>query len=371
MFVRQLFDADSSTYTYLLADEESREAVLIDPVLEQVERDLAQIHDLGLKLVWVVDTHVHADHVTASGTLRDKTGAKTALSERAGTGCPDVLVKQGDQLPFGKYALEVRETPGHTSGCVTYVARAGEQTYAFTGDALLIRGSGRTDFQQGDARTLYRSVHTQIFSLPENTIVYPAHDYKGRSASSVMEEKRLNPRLGGSRTADEFAEIMTNLKLAHPKQIDRALPANLQCGVPSGLRVDGETAGQRRWAPVERTASGILEVSPEWVATNPAVARLIDVREPAEFVGPFGHIRGGELVPLGNVERDAASWDRARPLVLVCRSGGRSGKAALALESMGFQKLASMSGGMTRWAELGLPTVDASSDGAASTNPPV
>jgi rhodanese-related sulfurtransferase len=253
---------------------------------------------------------------------------------------------------------------------VTYVARAGEQTYAFTGDALLIRGSGRTDFQQGDARTLFRSVHTQIFSLPENTVVYPAHDYKGRSASSVTEEKRLNPRLGGTRTADEFADIMANLKLAHPKQIDRALPANLQCGVPLGLRVDGESAGQRRWAPIERTASGILEVSPEWVAANPA-ARLIDVREAAEFVGPLGHIRGAELVPLGNVERDAASWDRARPVVLVCRSGGRSGKAALALEAMGFQKLASMTGGMTRWAELGLPAVDASVEPAVSANPSV
>jgi glyoxylase-like metal-dependent hydrolase (beta-lactamase superfamily II)/rhodanese-related sulfurtransferase len=366
MLIRQLFDAESSTYTYLLADEQSREAVLIDPVLEQVDRDLSQIADLGLKLVWAVDTHVHADHVTGTGTLRERTGCKTALSEKAGTGCPDVLVKHGDRLRFGRYELEVRETPGHTNGCVTYVARddAGgrTRTYAFTGDALLIRGSGRTDFQQGDARTLYASVHQQVFSLPDDTLIYPGHDYKGRTVSTVDEEKRLNPRLGGGRTADEFVEIMANLKLAYPKQIDRALPANLQCGVPKGLRADGEHHEDRGWAPIEVTAGGVPEVTPEWVAANPRAARIIDVREPAEYVGPLGHIPGAELVPLGTIEREAASWDRAQPLVLVCRSGGRSGKAALQLKAMGFDRLASMRGGMTRWNELGIPVSGASKE---------
>lgn len=359
MLVRQLFDAASSTYTYLLADEGTREAVLIDPVLEQVERDLSQLNDLGLRLVWAVDTHVHADHVTGTGTLREKTGAQTALSERAGTGCPDVLVKQGDRLRFGRYELEVRETPGHTSGCVSYVARDGARTYAFTGDALLIRGSGRTDFQQGDARALYRSVHTQLFSLPEDTLVYPAHDYQGRTVSTVSEEMRLNPRLGGTRSVDAFVEIMANLKLAYPKQIDRALPLNLQCGVPTGLRSDGDIAEERAWAPVEQSATGFPELTPEWVAANPTAARLVDVREAAELLGPLGHIQGAELFPLGDLPREAAGWDRSRPLVLVCRSGGRSGKAAQALGAMGFTKLASMRGGMTRWNELGLPVVDA------------
>jgi len=251
MLIRQLFDAASSTYTYLLADEVSREAVLIDPVLEQVDRDLSQLDDLGLHLVWAADTHVHADHITGTGTLREKTGTKTALSERGGAGCPDVLVKQGDRLAFGRYALEVRETPGHTNGCVTYVVRDGALTYAFTGDALLIRGSGRTDFQQGDARTLYGSVHGQLFSLPDDTLVYPGHDYKGRSVSTIAEEKRLNPRLGGTRSIDEFVDIMSTLDLAYPKQIDRALPANLLCGVPAGLRADGEPT--RAQAPTAAT----------------------------------------------------------------------------------------------------------------------
>lgn len=230
MLFRQLFDPETSTYTYLLADEQAREAVLIDPVLEQVERDLQMLRELDLTLRWAVDTHVHADHVTGLGTLRQRTGCKTVLSERAGTGCADVLVKQGDRVPFGRYTLEVRETPGHTSGCVTYVTD--DRAMAFTGDALLIRGCGRTDFQQGDARALYRSVHEQVFTLPDATMVYPGHDYKGRTASTVAEEKRWNPRLNTGRSVEDFVETMATLQLAYPTKIDIALPANLHCGVP-------------------------------------------------------------------------------------------------------------------------------------------
>ncbi len=364
MLFRQLFDAETSTWTYLLADESTREAVLIDPVLEQVERDLTLLGELTLTLRFTVDTHVHADHVTGAGALRDRTGARTVLSERAGTGRPDLLVKQGDLVPFGRYALEVRETPGHTSGCVSYVARDGARTLAFTGDALLIRGSGRTDFQQGDARTLHRSVHEQLFTLPDDTLVYPGHDYKGRTVSTIGEEKRHNPRLGGGRSAEDFDAIMAALVLAQPKQIERAVPANLQCGVPVGLRADGERTLERGWAPVERTAAGVSELSPEWLAAHPTAARLVDVREPAEYVGPLGHIEGAELVPLATVEEAAATWDRAQPLVVVCRSGGRSAKAALALEALGFKRVASLRGGMTRWSELGL-----AARGAASAEP--
>ena len=230
MWTRQLFDPESSTYTYLLADERTGEAVLIDPVLEQVDRDLTLLRELGLRLVLALDTHVHADHVTALGTLRERTGAKTVLSERSGATCADRLVKEGERIRFGGHELEVRETPGHTSGCVSYVSA--EPAMVFTGDALLIRGCGRTDFQQGDARKLYRSVHEKILSLPDHTLVYPAHDYQGRTVSSVREEKQWNPRLGGGRTIDEFVRTMQALELAYPKKMDVAVPANQHCGLP-------------------------------------------------------------------------------------------------------------------------------------------
>jgi sulfur dioxygenase len=228
MLFRQLFDLESCTYTYLLADEESREAVLIDPVLDQLDRDVLLIQELRLRLVYALDTHVHADHVTALGALRDRLGARTVVSARSGSGCPDVFVKEGDLIRFGRYGLEVRETPGHTNGCVTYVTL--DQRMAFTGDALLVRGCGRTDFQEGDARTLYRSVTEKLFTLPDGCTVYPAHDYKGRTATSVAEEKEHNPRLGAQKTADEFVGIMSQLKLARPKHMDEAVPANLACG---------------------------------------------------------------------------------------------------------------------------------------------
>lgn len=353
MLFRQLFDLESSTYTYLLADEQTREAVIIDPVLEQVERDLALLRELELTLVYALDTHVHADHVTGVGTLAARTGAKTVLSERAGVGCADVYVKEGDRVAFGRYELEVRETPGHTAGCVTYVT--GDHAMAFTGDALLIRGSGRTDFQQGSAPALYRSVHEKIFSLPDACLLYPGHDYKGRTVTSVAEEKKHNPRLGGARTEADFVAIMSELDLAYPKKIDVALPANLYCGVPKGVLASGEREAVPTWAPVEVSAGGIPEVAPEWVAAERGAARVIDVREPSELRGELGHIPGVELVPLAQVERAAAGWDREAPLVFVCRSGGRSGKAAVQLAAMGFTRVASMRGGMSAWNERRLP----------------
>lgn len=228
MFFRQLFEPTSSTYTYLLADLDAKEAVLIDPVKETVERDVALLSELGLKLRYVLETHVHADHVTGAGELRKRTGAQTVVSKHGGAPCADVLVDEGDSIRFGRFALEVRATPGHTDGCVSYVTD--DHQRVFTGDALLIRGCGRTDFQQGDSRKLFASVHGRIFTLPESCAIYPGHDYQGRTASSVSEEKRFNPRLGGGKTEAEFVEIMQNLKLAPPKQIAVAVPANQRCG---------------------------------------------------------------------------------------------------------------------------------------------
>lgn len=353
MLFRQLFDLESSTYTYLLADEATREAVIIDPVLEQVERDLRLVRELELTLLYALDTHVHADHVTANGTLRQRVGAKTVLSERAGVGYADVYVKDGDRLRFGRYELEVRETPGHTSGCVTYVT--GDRRMAFTGDALLIRGSGRTDFQQGNAHTLYRSVHEKIFALPDDCLLYPGHDYQGRTVSSVGEEKKHNPRLGGGRSEAEFVDIMQKLELAYPKKIDIAVPANLYCGVPQGVPQTVEDPRTAGWAPIETSAGGIPEIAPEWVAANAGAVRIVDVREPSELSGELGHIPGVDLVPLATVENVAASWDREQPLVVLCRSGGRSARAALQLRAMGFTRVASMRGGMTLWNEHRFP----------------
>jgi sulfur dioxygenase len=225
--VRQLFDAESGTYTYLIGDPYSGEAVIVDPVREQVERDLALIGELGWRLKLAIETHIHADHITGGGLIAHRTGAKLAVSARAGAPA-QVLFDEGDGLEFGRQVLEVRSTPGHTSGCSTFVLG----DVAFTGDALLIRGCGRTDFQQGDARTLYRSVHEKILSLPDSTRLYPAHDYKGRTVTTVAEEKRFNPRL--TLDEDAFVALMAGLGLAYPKKIDVAVPANLKNGILPG-----------------------------------------------------------------------------------------------------------------------------------------
>lgn len=229
MLFRQLFDPQSSTYSYLLADTAMREAVLIDPVYEQVRRDAALLEELGLKLVWTLETHVHADHVTGGWLLRHHCGSKIALSGDSGAQGADRMLQPGDRIDFGKRYLTVRATPGHTAGCLTYVLDSEEM--AFTGDCLLIRGCGRTDFQQGDARTLFESVRGKIFTLPDDTLLYPGHDYRGRTVTTVAEEKAFNPRLGLARSEAEFLGIMDALDLAYPKRIDVAVPANLVSGL--------------------------------------------------------------------------------------------------------------------------------------------
>lgn len=230
MIFEQTIDPQSSTFTYLLADEESRQAILIDPVRDRVDEHVARLSELQLELLYSVDTHAHADHVTGSGELRRRLGTKTVVSHRAGASCADIQASDGSIIRFGKHALEVRETPGHTEGCITYVSRDGGETLAFTGDALLINGCGRTDFQEGSATKLYHSVHTKIYSLPDDTIVYPGHDYNGNQRSTVGEEKRTNQRLNSEISEDEFVRLMANLDLPAPKLIHVAVPANQQCG---------------------------------------------------------------------------------------------------------------------------------------------
>jgi glyoxylase-like metal-dependent hydrolase (beta-lactamase superfamily II) len=226
MIFRQLFDPQSSTYTYLLADAATREALLIDPVFEQARRDAALVEELGLKLAWTLETHVHADHITGAWLLREKLGSKIAVSKAGGAEGADRYLAPNEEILFGSRSLFAVATPGHTNGCMTYVLD--DRTMAFTGDALLIRGCGRTDFQQGNARTLFRSVRDQIFSLPDDCIVYPGHDYRGLTMTSVGEEKLYNPRLAESIGEGDFVGYMEHLGLAHPKQMDLAVPAYMK-----------------------------------------------------------------------------------------------------------------------------------------------
>ncbi|XP_027774251.1 persulfide dioxygenase ETHE1 homolog, mitochondrial isoform X1 [Solanum pennellii] len=240
---RQLFEKESSTYTYLLADAShpQKPALLIDPVDKTADRDLALVKELGLKLIYAINTHVHADHVTGSGLI--KVGLKLlnltkfpgvrSIISKASNAKADIFVEPGDKIYFGDIFLEVRATPGHTLGCVTYVTGDGpnqpQPRMAFTGDALLIRGCGRTDFQGGSSDKLYDSVHSQIFKLPKDTLLYPAHDYKGFTVSTVGEEMLYNPRL--SKDKETFKNIMQNLNLSYPKMMDVAVPANMVCGL--------------------------------------------------------------------------------------------------------------------------------------------
>lgn len=227
MMFRQLFEPLSSTYTYLIGCPDTGQAVLIDPVIVTMERDLAEIQRMGLTLAYSIDTHVHADHITAALELKKKVNSAIAVPAAEQVACADVNLEEGKPFRVGSMEFHPLHTPGHTSGHFTYVL--GER--AFTGDALLIEGCGRTDFQQGDADALYHSVRGKLFALPDDTLVYPAHDYHDRWVSTVMQEKKRNPRLGGDRTIEEFRQIMANLDLPYPKFIDYAVPGNKQCGV--------------------------------------------------------------------------------------------------------------------------------------------
>jgi sulfur dioxygenase len=232
MIFRQLFEPLSSTYTYLLGCEETGQAILIDPVIVTIERDMAEIQHLGLTLAYSLDTHIHADHITAALELKKLVGSKIAVPAFDRLPCSDVAIEEGKPFELGSIQLQPLHTPGHTDGHFAYVIA----DRIFTGDALLIEGCGRTDFQNGDAEALYKSVTEKLFSLPDDYLVYPAHDYKDRRVSSIAQEKKRNPRLGGERSLEEFKTIMGNLKLPYPKFIDYAVPGNKQCGVcPSAL----------------------------------------------------------------------------------------------------------------------------------------
>jgi sulfur dioxygenase len=349
MIFRQLMDLESSTYTYLLADVTTREAVLIDTVFEQVNRDTALLSELGLTLKYTLDTHVHADHVSGAWLHRERSGSQIVFADVSGAEGADVYVQHGDSINIGPRRLSVRATPGHTNGCVTYVLD--DETCAFTGDALLIRGAGRTDFQEGNPATLYRSVHLQLFTLPDDCQLYPGHDYRGLTSTSVGEEKSFNTRLGGERSESDFVGYMNNLGLPHPKKLAEAVPANLNCGKP----VSGQTpAPCPDWAPLQLTFAGIWEIDSQILQEQQREFQVIDVREPGEFIGPLGHIKQAIPIPLGALAKQAKNLDPDKPIVTVCRAGGRSAQANVILQKAGFSCFASLAGGMLRWRSLGL-----------------
>ena len=353
MILRQLFDPVSSTYTYLLGCPASGDAVVIDAVYEQHARDVALIRELGLKVAYVMDTHIHADHVTGAWAMKEVLGAEIVLSGRCVADGVDVSVDDGDVLAFGNCSVEVCATPGHTAGCVTYVTNTREM--AFTGDCLMIRGAGRTDFQGGDVAQMWASIKEKIFSLPDDCLVYPGHDYLGRTVSTIGEEKRFNPRIGGDAREEDFAGYMDNLGLAHPKLIDIAVPANLVSGKPA----EGPAVPTVKWGPVVVTFAGIPEVRPDWVARNISDLFVLDVRNPGEFEGDLGRLDGAVLIPLDELRDRISEVPTDRPVVTVCQSGKRSGMASQILLGAGYERVANVAGGLIQWSRLALPFRDA------------
>lgn len=351
LIFRQLFDPQSSTYSYLLGDGAAGEAILIDPVFEQAARDGALIKELGLTLAATLDTHVHADHVTGAWLLKHRLGSRIAISAASGAEGADIHLVEGDRLSFGKRYVSARPTPGHTDGCMSFVLD--DESMAFTGDALLIRGCGRTDFQQGSAHNLYQSIRMKIFTLPESCLLYPGHDYRGLTVSSVAEEKTYNPRLGGDIAEADFALYMENLNLPHPKQIDVAVPANMVCGRPADEALALHGPG---WAPLTFTFAGFWEIAPAWVEEHGSEVQIVDVREGDEFAGPLGRVPGATHIPLGELAARAGELSRDRPIVTVCRAGARSAQATAILKKAGFEEVANMAGGMLRWRAQQLPT---------------
>jgi glyoxylase-like metal-dependent hydrolase (beta-lactamase superfamily II)/rhodanese-related sulfurtransferase len=342
MFFKQLFDPASSTLTYLIADDSNHEAVLIDPVTEQVERDLLLLREHGLALKYTLETHVHADHVTAAHVLKQATGARTAVCRDCNAQGYDRLLKDGDVILFGHEEILTIATPGHTPGSVSYLWR----DRVFTGDTLLIGGCGRTDFQNGSAEALWTSITEKLFALDEQILVYPAHDYKGRRVSSIGEERRFNARVAG-KTREEFLSIMNNLNLPMPAHIHEAVPANLEGG--AGQPAVASAFGQSKVAVQSVSAEQLAEV-----LGAPGI-HLLDVRTPEEFNAL--RISGSVNVPLDTLEPGAllASMDANDPVYVVCQTGMRSQFAAAELRAAGFSRVVHVDGGTNAWTVAGLP----------------
>lgn len=359
MLFNQLFDKESCTYTYFIADLSNKEAVLIDPVDTQIDvyLELLKEHDLSLK--YSLETHVHADHVTASGQLRQKLGAKTAVSSLCGAGSADIQIQDGDTFEFGENeSIKVISTPGHTAGSLSFLWR----DRVFTGDSLFIDGCGRTDFQGGDAGAQYDSVTQRLFTLPDDTIVYPGHDYKGRWISNISQERTSNSRLAG-KTKEEFVEIMNNLNLPKPKLIEMAVPANRYCGIDEELanqaadvRVQGSDPKRQRASMddlISEAMQNITEITPvkaKEIIENSS-ACIVDVREEHEFVQ--GHLENAILLPRGELEFKIGNLptlaNKSAAIIVYCGSGKRAALSANTLQNMGYTNVLSIAGGYQAW----------------------
>ena len=342
MIFRQLFDQVSGTYSYLLASRPGGEALIIDPVLEKVDRYLQLVKELDLKLVKAVDTHLHADHITGLGALRDRTHCITVMGEQTKADVVSMRLAEGDKLTIEGVSLDVLYTPGHTDDSYSFVM--GDRV--FTGDTLLIRGTGRTDFQNGDARLQYESLFGKLLRLPEETLVFPAHDYKGETVSTIGEEKRFNPRLK-VKSVDEYIELMNNLKLPNPKMMDVAVPANMQVGLHQ------EEVSKRGWALTVDQAKALIG--------TPGIA-LIDLREQGER-DKHGAIPGSLHLPypnlLENISRGGVLHELAaatnKRLVFYCAFGERSAMAVQAAQDAGITAACHIEGGLNAWKKAGGP----------------
>lgn len=334
---RQLLDQDTWTFTYLLWDLDNREGIIIDPVREQFERDLCLVGELGVRMVYALDTHVHADHVTSLGMLREEMGLQTAVGEPSGVPCADIMLNDGYTLGFGRHTLTALATPGHTDACTSFKV----ENMVFTGDALLIRGCGRTDFQQGDPEMLYRSITQKLYALPDETLVYPGHDYNGKSVSTIGEEKQYNPRIPATQTESDFAELMNSLNLPRPKHIDEAVPANMGCGISVDHgHLTEEVFGVRDLQKI-LTALSENEV-------------VIDCRTPDEYEA--GHIPGAINLPMGKELDQLGELRVYRKIYLYCYSGRRSQTVFATLTSKGLDNLVCLgSSGMAEWKKFGYP----------------
>jgi sulfur dioxygenase len=342
MIFRQLFDSVSGTYTYLLAGRRGGEALIVDPVLEKVDRYIQLVDELGLKLVKAVDTHLHADHITGLGALRDRTHCVTVMGERSKVDVVSMRLSEGDKLTIEGMALDVLYTPGHTDDSYSFVMR----DRVFTGDTLLIRGTGRTDFQNGDPRAQYDSIFNKLLRLPDETLIFPAHDYKGETVSTIGEEKAFNPRLQ-VKSVDEYAELMNNLKLPNPKLMDVAVPANMRVGLSQA------EIAQRGWA-VSAAEAMALNGAPG--------VTLIDLRERSERE-KYGVIAGSLHAPYSdlaaNVRPGGMLHELARAtgkrMIFYCAFGERSAMAVRAAQDVGLTSARHIEGGIDAWKKAGGP----------------
>lgn len=335
--LRQLYDRESCTYSYLLVDAETREGAIIDPVLEQFDRDMQIINELGVELLYSIETHAHADHITSSGKFRQLTGAKIVYGENTGIKAIDIPIKDGESIPLGHFQLRAIATPGHTSGCTSYFVDG----LLFSGDTLLIRGCGRTDFQDGDAGMLYDSITEKLFRLSDNTLVYPAHDYNGRSSSTIGEEKAWNPRVGGGRSRQGFVDLMNNLNLDMPKRINEAVPANMRVGI---------NFDPGRYLMQDFNMNDLHRV---WQDLPPGQL-VMDNRTPEEYAR--GHVPGARNIPMGTENEHVEALGQYDRIYLYCRSGRRAQTATTNLNFQGLNQITCIShSGMPDWEKAGYP----------------